>query len=143
MEKWLGAAGICFNDKNELLMVLEGRLEGEGKWSVPTGGVAGNETFEECVVREIGEETGFSVEVIEKLQVKSGIYEGIQIAFEVHYFGVKIIGGKAQIQDPDNLIMDIAWKSKEEVTHLELNYPEDREYLMEQFLKNRALGFIV
>ncbi|TWT02527.1 NUDIX hydrolase [Planomicrobium sp. CPCC 101079] len=133
MEKWLGAAGICLNDKNELLMVLEGRLEGAGKWSVPTGGLADKETFEECAVREVREETGYKVEVVEKLKVKSGVYEDIQIAYEVHYFSMKIIGGKAQIQDPDRLIMDIAWKAQAEIRSLDLNYPEDREYLLARF----------
>jgi 8-oxo-dGTP diphosphatase len=137
MKKWLGASGICFNEHNELLMVLEGA----GKWTIPTGGVNEDETFEECIVREMAEETGFNAAVVEKLQVKNGIYEDIGIAYEVHYFLMKITGGKAQIQDPDNLVLDIAWKSAEEVQHLALNYPEDRVYLVEQFLRNTREGF--
>lgn len=136
MEKWLGAAGICCNENNELLMVLETL----GKWTVPTGGKMGHETFEECIIREIAEETGYIAEIAEKLKVKSGTYDDIQIAYEVHYFLVKIIGGTAHIQDPDQLIVDIAWKPEQEVAVLEMNYPEDREYLIEHLKRNGSVS---
>lgn len=143
MKKWSGAAGISVNDKAELLMVLEGRLEGTKKWSVPSGGLEDKETFEECVLREIEEETGYIGEIVEKLDVKSGLYEDINVAFEVHYFLVKIIGGQPQIQDPDNLICDIDWKSEAELKNLDLNYPEDREFLIDHILRNTNSGFLV
>ncbi|MGI2328488.1 NUDIX hydrolase [Planococcus sp. YIM B11945] len=139
MKKWIGAAGICLNGNNELLMVLEG----EGKWTVPTGGVNADETIEDCVIREIWEETGYIAEISEKLQVKTGVYEEIQIAYEAHYFLVTIIGGNAQIQDPDNLVLDIAWKTEAELRNLVMNYPEDRNYLLAQFRKTRTSGFLV
>jgi 8-oxo-dGTP diphosphatase len=136
MEKWMGAAGICLNGKRELLMVLEGRIEEEEKWSVPTGGLAANKTFEECVIREVEEETGYKVRVVEALRRKSGVYEDFNIAYEVQYFSVEIVGGRLQIQDPDKLIQAIDWKPQEELVDLGLNYPEDREYLIEYM--NRA-----
>ena len=139
MKTWHGAAGICINEKSELLMVLEGRLEKEEKWSLPSGGLEENETFEECVIREIAEETGYIAEVIKELKIKRGRYEDIDIAYEVHYFSVKVTGGQAQIQDPDNLIRDIEWKSEEQLRTLELNYPEDREELISH-LKKTALA---
>lgn len=130
MKIWYGAAGICVNERSELLMVLEGGHGNDGKWSIPTGGLEKNETPEECVLREIEEETGYATEVISKIKVKKGVYEHFDLAYEVHYFSVNIIGGEAKIQDPDQLIFDIAWKSTDELRKLELSYPEDRDELL-------------
>ncbi|MBM7584456.1 aminoglycoside 6'-N-acetyltransferase [Bacillus pakistanensis] len=131
MKKWFGSAGICLNEKDELLMVLQGRSDELKKWSVPTGGLEENETFSECCIREMEEETGYIVELIEEIHVKKGIYEERNLSFEVHYFLVNVIGGQPQIQDPDHLIYDIDWKSKNEINDLELTYPEDRKLLMD------------
>ncbi|MFC3212526.1 NUDIX hydrolase [Planomicrobium okeanokoites] len=130
MGTWYGAAGICINESSQLLMVLEGETVETQKWSIPTGGLEKGETFEQCVLREIEEETGFTAEILMKLKVKKGVYEHLNIAYEVHYFAVNIIGGEAKIQDPDESILDIAWKPAEELRMLPFSYPEDREELL-------------
>src|SRR5690606_19244651 len=99
-------------------MVLEGETEETQKWSIPTGGLEKEETFEQCVLREIEEETGYTAEILGKLKVKKGVYEHLNIAYEVHYFAVKITGGEAKMQYPDELILDIAWKPAEELRKL-------------------------
>ncbi|WP_062104342.1 NUDIX hydrolase [Bacillus niameyensis] len=130
MDKWFGSAGVCINENNELLMVLQGRREETKTWSIPSGGLEKHETFEECCIREIMEETGYEVRLIEKLFVKKGSYEEINLLFEVHYFLTEVIGGNPVIQDPDQLIYDIDWKSVDEISTLDLSYPEDREFLL-------------
>jgi len=52
MEKWFGSSGVCINDNNELLMVLQGKPEEEKTWTVPSGGLENNETYEACCLRE-------------------------------------------------------------------------------------------
>lgn len=130
METWYGAAGICINKSSQLLMVLEGVTAETQKWSIPTGGLEKGETFEQCVLREIEEETGYTAKILAEIKVKKGVYEHLNIAYEVHYFAVEITGGEAKIQDPDELIVDIAWKPAEELRVLPLSYPEDREELL-------------
>lgn len=129
MQKWYGSAGVCINEHKEILMVLQGQPDEEKVWTVPSGGLEKEESFEECCVREFREETGFEVEVIDPLKVKQGTTYGIDV--EVHYFEVKVVGGRQQIQDPDNLIHEIAWKSAEELKGLKLSFPEDRHYLLD------------
>lgn len=131
MQKWFGSSGVCVNENEELLMVLQGKPDEEKTWSVPSGGKEENENFEECCVREIKEETGYIAEVVEEIKVKKGVYKEIEISFEVHYFLVEIVGGERKIQDPDNLIYDIAWKNIEELKELRLSFPEDREFLID------------
>lgn len=128
MEKWYGSAGVCVNDLGQILMVLQGKPEEKKVWSVPSGGKEGTETYEECCIREIKEETGYDVKVIKTLFIKNGTSFGIDV--EVHYFEVIVIGGKAKIQDPDCLIYEIAWKPIHEFKKLELSFPEDRDFLL-------------
>ncbi|WP_088070948.1 NUDIX hydrolase [Gottfriedia luciferensis] len=137
MEKWIGASGVCINRNAQILMVLQGKPEEKKVWSVPSGGLEKNETIEECCIREIFEETGYEAEIVKRLFVKEGVSYGFEV--EVHYFEVKVVGGNAKIQDPDQLIYDIAWKSADEIKDLELSFPEDRNLLIE--LINKKMVF--
>lgn len=129
MFKWKGAAGVCINENNQLLMVLQAAPDEDPKWTVPSGGLEGNETYEECCVREFEEETGLKVEVISKLRDKNGLNEQYGIQYELQYFQVKVVSGELTVQDPDELILEIAWKSIDELDQLEMSYPEDVEFL--------------
>ena len=134
MKVWLGSAGVCINEERELLMVLQGASDEKKTWSVPAGGKERKESFEDCCMREIEEETGYKTEIIKKMKVKKRKYEEYNISAEVHYFLVKIIGGTRIIQDPDQLIHDIAWKNAQEIKELELSFPEDRKFLIEYLM---------
>ncbi|MBH0163094.1 NUDIX hydrolase [Fictibacillus sp. 26RED30] len=124
--KWEGASCICVND-GKLLMVLQGAADEEKTWSVPSGGREGNESLEECGIREVWEETGYVVKVVRKLHIKEGISQNIH--FNVHYFLTDLVSGSSVIQDPDGLIHDISWVSLKELETLTLSFPEDRELL--------------
>jgi ADP-ribose pyrophosphatase YjhB (NUDIX family) len=130
LQKWFGSSGVCINENGQLLMVLQGKPEEKKTWSIPSGGKEHDKTFEECCIREIEEETGYSGEIIEEIKVKRQTYEHLNITAEAHYFLVKIVGGKRNFQDPDNLIYDIAWKTLGEMENLELTFPEDRDFLI-------------
>jgi ADP-ribose pyrophosphatase YjhB (NUDIX family) len=126
-EPWTGSAAVCVNERNEVLMVLQGKPEEEKRWSVPSGGRLPGESFEDCCRREVWEETGYEVEPREELFVKNGV---------VHYLRAVLIGGSRVFQDPDELIYDIAWKSLAEVRELELCFEEDREFLVDLLTSN-------
>ncbi|ENQ3106118.1 NUDIX hydrolase [Bacillus cereus] len=127
MKRWIGTAAICINDNNEVLMVLQGKPEEEKLWSVPSGGLENGETLEECCIREVWEETGYHVEVIEKVHEKIGVTFNVPV--QVHYYVVKIVRGERKIQDPDGLIYKIEWKRLDELIDLPLSFPEDYELL--------------
>lgn len=136
MAKWFGSAGVCVNENGQMLLVLQGKPNEKKVWSVPSGAKKANETFEECCMREIKEETGYDVRVIKPLFKKIGTTNGIDV--EVLYFEVEVIGGEANIQDPDGLIYEIAWKSIDEIKDIELSFPEDRQFLID-FIKEKIL----
>jgi 8-oxo-dGTP diphosphatase len=136
MFKWQGAAGICINENKEILMVLlQADPEEEKKWTVPAGTLEEGETFEQCCVREFSEETGLTVRTLEKVHVKNGNIREHGISYHVEYFLVEIVGGEITIQDLDEFIHEIAWKTIEEIKALPLAYPEDI-HILEQVLKN-------
>ena len=65
MKSWSGSAAICINEQREVLMV---NSFGSEEWAVPSGGIEEGESPEECCIREVKEETGYDVKVIEHLR---------------------------------------------------------------------------
>ncbi|CAG9620412.1 NUDIX hydrolase [Sutcliffiella rhizosphaerae] len=128
MTKWYGASGLCMNEQGQILMVLQGKLDEKKVWSIPSGGIEGNETYEECCIKELKEETGYEVKIIKPLFIKEGNTFGIDVV--AHYFEVEVIGGEPEIKNPDNLIYEISWKSIDEIKRLEMSFPEDRQMLI-------------
>nr|WP_256208545.1 NUDIX hydrolase [Paenibacillus sp. CF384] len=124
---WSGSAAICFNASGGLLMVLQGKPHEEKRWSVPSGGRESNESYEDCCIREVFEETGYRIRLAGQLFMKQE---------RIAYFRGEIVGGEPCIQDPDGLIYEIAWKTVEELRELELSFEEDREPLI-RFLQER------
>lgn len=133
MNKWYGSAAVCVNDQGELLMVKQGTPAEIKKWAVPSGGREENESFEACCLRELKEETGYEGKILRKIKVKKSRIG--DLAVEVHYFEVEITGGRAELNDPDELIYEIRWQSAEEIKSLLLSFPEDREFLL-RVIKN-------
>ncbi|MCM3711932.1 NUDIX hydrolase [Sporosarcina luteola] len=127
MKSWSGSAGICINEQQEILMVKS--FESEG-WAVPSGGIEGGESPEECCVREVKEETGYDVKVIERLKVKETTINEIQV--KTYYFRVEKIGESSGINDPDEIIAEAEWKSLSEIKTIPHSYPEDLGLILEQ-----------
>jgi len=115
------------NAENRLLMVLQGTKEEEKTWAVPSGGKEAMENFQSCCIREVYEETGYTVTIIKEIYRKNNA-DG-----EVLYFEAVVMGGQLTIHDPDELIYDIVWQSKDDVARLPLTFPEDRPFLLSLF----------
>jgi ADP-ribose pyrophosphatase YjhB (NUDIX family) len=127
MELWEGSAGVCINEHGEVLMVRQGKMDEEKLWAVPAGGKETGETFEQCCIREVFEETGYDVEIVRPLFVKTGVISDINV--KVQYFEMKITGGDIRIQDPDRLIHEIAWKKVNGMKKSDFSFKEDMEFL--------------
>lgn len=135
MKNWTGSAAVCVNENDEVLMVLQGKPEEHKVWALPSGGKEADETYEQCCIREVWEETGYEVEVVQELHRKRGATYGYEVT--VQYFEVKLVGGTDTIQDPDGLIYEIGWKSLEEIASLELSFPEDREFIVNYLTRKK------
>lgn len=99
----MNAQALIFNQFGEVLLVQQMTKRGAVIWNFPGGGVEMGETFEEAVIREVLEETGFHVKIVKK------VYENNHKTT----FLCEIIDSVLQREDdPD--ILDVQWVSLED-----------------------------
>lgn len=67
----VGVAGVIFDREGRVLLVHH-TYRRRSPWGLPGGWVGANERLEEALARELREETGYQVEVIEILHTTSG-----------------------------------------------------------------------
>lgn len=65
----VGVGAMIFDDRGRLLMTKRGQgaKNERGYWEIPGGGVELNETRVDALVREIKEEIGVDIEIVEEL----------------------------------------------------------------------------
>jgi ADP-ribose pyrophosphatase YjhB (NUDIX family) len=69
----VGVGGVVVQDGRALL-IRRGSAPLKGEWSIPGGLLEAGETLEQGVVRELAEETGLDVQVIELIEVFERIF---------------------------------------------------------------------
>ena len=114
---------VVFNDNKVLIIKHK-----YGHISFPKGHVEGNETEEETAIREVREETGIDIEIIndKKYYVQ---YENDNNSIEkVTYFIGKMIGGKLNPQL--NEINSCFFEDENKVSDL-ITYDNDREMYLD------------
>ncbi len=106
----LNLYGQKYNEKPSIVraacravIIKDGRIlisyeNKNGQLMIPGGGIEINETLEECLIREIEEETGFIVKTKQKLVTINEYYE--DYLWINHYFICEIIGsGNIKLSD--------------------------------------------
>lgn len=81
---WVGVGGIVFQD-DRVLLVKRGKEPGLGKWSIPGGAVDLGEPVEKAIQREVKEETGLLVEVLDLVEIFERIIPDPQGRILYHY----------------------------------------------------------
>ena len=70
IQKWhqhLGVYGICLNEIQELLVVLKNGGPYTGRYDLPGGSLENRESLVDCLIREMKEETGAIIEILDNL----------------------------------------------------------------------------
>ena len=95
----VGVAAVVIED-DRVALVRRGRPPAYGEWSLPGGAVEPGESLEEAVVREVAEEIGLKVEVVEVAAVLERIFWDQEGEVQYHYVLIDFLcrktGGKLQ-----------------------------------------------
>ncbi|MEN9747357.1 MAG: hypothetical protein RLZZ603_49 [Actinomycetota bacterium] len=108
------AGGFVLAADGSNRVALIGRLSRSGRidWCVPKGHPEGEETLEQAAVREVYEETGLEVEILQPLgQIQYEFSAGPKlIAKTVHHYLFRQTGGDLTVEgDPDQEAVEARW----------------------------------
>jgi 8-oxo-dGTP pyrophosphatase MutT (NUDIX family) len=139
-------AAVVLDDHLLLLKVLDGRT-GKLFWVFPGGGQESGETEEECVEREVREETHLCVAVTRFLfevpDIPEGNYDRLRTYLCVVREGTARPGIEPEVdEDPHPIIREIGWfhLRQPEVWDPLLHESEITYYMLEQV--REALGYL-
>lgn len=108
------AGGFVLCSDGSFRVALIGRLNRGGRidWCVPKGHPEGDETIEQAAIREIAEETGLEVEILEHLGDIAYEFQTPEktVVKTVHHFLMQQVGGELTTEnDPDQEAVDVQW----------------------------------
>jgi 8-oxo-dGTP diphosphatase len=108
------ARAFVFNDRHEIAfthLLFDDRYGHRDYFETPGGGVNVGESLEDAVKREIQEELGLTIQVVQSLGYVKDFYHLIQRENESHYFVTKVMGEGRMAREPKEALMidRIAW----------------------------------
>lgn len=117
----VGVGGVVIRD-GAVLLVQRAAEPLAGRWSLPGGVVELGETLEEAVVRELREETGLTVRVLELVEAFERITRDDKGRARYHYvlldYLCQLVSGRAQAGSD---VQAVAWVRPEEFGAYELS----------------------
>ncbi len=93
----------------------------DNKWEFPGGGIQQGETVEEALQREVKEETGYTVKIIQQckhIHLNSTVRGGRDVAIYLIPFLCEIVGGSLEL--PPNEVVKSDWFSPDDIPHQDL-----------------------
>jgi len=115
----VGVGGVVIRD-GRVLLVRRGSEPLKGQWSIPGGTLELGETIAEGVVRELHEETGLDVRVVDLIEVFERIFPGEgrpQYHFVILDYLCEAPNGTPQ---PGSDVTDVTFASEEELARYNL-----------------------
>lgn len=118
----VGVGAAIFNDEEKLFITQRGKKakNEQGTWEIPGGSVEFNETFEQALKREIKEELGVEIAVLELLGVCDHIIPEEKQHWVSPTYICKIIKGTPKILEPEKCAA-VGWFSLDEAEKMKLS----------------------
>ncbi len=141
----VGVGGVVIED-GRVLLARRGRPPLAGLWSIPGGLLELGETLEQAVVRELAEETGLEVDVLELIGVFDRIEPELPVAGAAgeptrpHYHFVildYLCGVRGGTMCAGSDASELAWAREDELAKFDLSEPVMRA-LRKAFARARA-----
>lgn len=116
-----GVAGVVVGHDG-LLLVKRDKPPSEGLWSVPGGVIETGETQEQALVREVKEETGISVQVLEAMNTIDLISLDEEGKVEYHYvLSYFLAKAKSGTIKPESRRAEVKWFALDELPEYEMH----------------------
>lgn len=116
----VGVGGVVIRD-GRVLLVKRGSEPLKGQWSIPGGTLELGETIVEGVVRELSEETGLNVKVLELIEVFERIFPGDGSRPRYHFVILDYLCEAPEgAPRPGSDVTDVAFASEEELPQFAL-----------------------
>jgi len=146
--------GICF-EENKILLIRHHNIGKQGYlWAPPGGGMEFGENAEECLKREMLEETGLDVSIKRMMFVNEYIshpLHAIELFFETEITGGQLITGKDPempeerqlISDASFIDLDTIRSMDKQTLHNLFNYAESKDEILRlngYFFQNSQSG---
>jgi 8-oxo-dGTP diphosphatase len=97
----VGIASIIFNEKDEILLLHRIGKVGDDTWGLPGGKMEKNETFEECIIREVKEECNLDIYGLKFTDITNDIMDDIDHHYVTLYFFVYNFSGELKNMEPE------------------------------------------
>jgi len=128
-ERAFSAGGIVIrhgDDGPQLILGRRARSREGAAWSLPKGTPDGEETPEQTALREVQEETGLEVRIIESVGAIQYRFtrDGRRIHKTVHYFLMEATGGDVALHDQE--FEEVRWFGLAEAEAV-MRFPTERE----------------
>lgn len=120
----VGVGAFILNNKGQLFLMKRGlKSKNEiGKWTIPGGALEFGETFKNALIREIKEELGIDIEVLDLLSLTDHIIQDAKQHWVTPQYLCKIMSGEPKILEPEKCEA-IGWFDIKELKFENLTLP--------------------
>jgi len=122
MQPIVGAGALIVHGK-KLVLVKRGVQPGKGKWSIPGGAVELGENVRDAVRREVKEETGLDIEMVEDrpMDVVDNILTDDEGRLRFHYVLLQFLAQPGNdVLKPAGDVVDARWVALKDVQKYDL-----------------------
>lgn len=130
----VGVGGVVISD-GRVLLIKRGHPPLEGQWSIPGGTLEVGETLTDGVQRELAEETGVEVRVLDLIEVFERILRDQQGAIQYHFvildYLCEVVSAEARAGSD---VKDVAWATEKQLVEYSLT-PTATRVILKAFAK--------
>lgn len=128
----VGIAALIINQNNEVLLGLRNSELGKNTWAPPGGKLDKFESFEQCIIREVKEETNLDITNLVFMCVTNDVMEEIDSHYVTLFFSTTEYIGYEKVMEPEKCL-EWRWFNPNDL-------PENLFFPFKNFLDGNFIG---